>query len=158
MSCASWLTRCCARTGRSGTWPGCLAPEHRRGHGALYDAVNHGRVDISRLHRTRGGCDDHHRGEPDRDIGRVAVQGPRPPYPRTVKALDKPGDQIGRLFSEPTELLVLRHCHQVTTAVVVVMDTYAHDLRNPRSYMMIDGADTSRILKSLGLLPASPSR
>ena len=23
-----------------------LAPEHRRGHGALYDAVNHGRIDI----------------------------------------------------------------------------------------------------------------
>src|SRR5512142_2097299 len=29
-----------------------LAPEHRRGHGALYDAVNHGRVDISRLRRS----------------------------------------------------------------------------------------------------------
>ena len=26
-----------------------LAPEHRRGHGALYDAVNHGRIDIERL-------------------------------------------------------------------------------------------------------------
>src|SRR5215471_14988939 len=26
-----------------------LVPEHRRGHGALYDAVNHGRVDIARL-------------------------------------------------------------------------------------------------------------
>src|SRR5437667_176909 len=26
-----------------------LAPEHRRGHGALYDAVSHGRVDIGRL-------------------------------------------------------------------------------------------------------------
>ena len=26
-----------------------LAPEHRRGHGALYDALNHGRVDIARL-------------------------------------------------------------------------------------------------------------
>src|ERR1035437_7533181 len=25
-----------------------LAPEHRRGHGALYDAVNHGRIDVSR--------------------------------------------------------------------------------------------------------------
>ena len=25
------------------------APEHRRGHGALYDAVNHGRMDIGRL-------------------------------------------------------------------------------------------------------------
>src|SRR3982751_3015159 len=27
----------------------CLAPEHRRGHGALYDAVNCGRVDADRL-------------------------------------------------------------------------------------------------------------
>lgn len=26
-----------------------LAPEHRRGHGALYDGINHGRVDIARL-------------------------------------------------------------------------------------------------------------
>src|SRR5260370_8954134 len=26
-----------------------LAPEHARGHGALYDAVNHGRIDIARL-------------------------------------------------------------------------------------------------------------
>ncbi len=29
----------------------CLAPEHRRGHGALYDAVNVGRVDAERLGR-----------------------------------------------------------------------------------------------------------
>jgi DDE superfamily endonuclease len=27
----------------------CLAPEHRRGHGALYDAVNHGQLDTDRL-------------------------------------------------------------------------------------------------------------
>src|SRR3954470_14773893 len=27
----------------------CLAPEHRRGHGALYDALNHGSVDADRL-------------------------------------------------------------------------------------------------------------
>ena len=32
-----------------------LAPEHRRGHGALYDAVNHGRVDIARLRRALAG-------------------------------------------------------------------------------------------------------
>ena len=32
-----------------------LAPEHRRGHGALYDAVNHGRVDIARLRRCLAG-------------------------------------------------------------------------------------------------------
>jgi hypothetical protein len=28
-----------------------LAPEHRRGHGALYDAVNAGRIEIARLRR-----------------------------------------------------------------------------------------------------------
>src|SRR3954449_5458049 len=29
----------------------CLTAEHRRGHGALYDAVNVGRVDVERLGR-----------------------------------------------------------------------------------------------------------
>ncbi len=29
-----------------------LAPEHRRGHGALYGGVNHGRLDVTRLRRT----------------------------------------------------------------------------------------------------------
>src|ERR1700758_3370773 len=32
-----------------------LAAEHRRGHGALYDAVNHGRVEIGRLRRSLAG-------------------------------------------------------------------------------------------------------
>src|SRR5262247_3412705 len=32
-----------------------LAAEHRRGHGALYDAVNHGRMDIGRLRRSLAG-------------------------------------------------------------------------------------------------------
>src|SRR4249919_2210607 len=32
-----------------------LAPGHRRGHGALYDAVNHGGVDIGRLRRSLAG-------------------------------------------------------------------------------------------------------
>src|SRR5215475_8827738 len=32
-----------------------LAPEHRRGHGALYDAVNHGRISIGRLRRCLAG-------------------------------------------------------------------------------------------------------
>jgi hypothetical protein len=32
-----------------------LAPEHRRGHGALYDAVNHGRIAIGRLRRSLAG-------------------------------------------------------------------------------------------------------
>jgi DDE superfamily endonuclease len=32
-----------------------LAPEHRRGHGALYDGINHGRMDIERLRRSLAG-------------------------------------------------------------------------------------------------------
>jgi hypothetical protein len=32
-----------------------LAPKHRRGHGALYDAVNHGQIDIGRLRRSLAG-------------------------------------------------------------------------------------------------------
>src|SRR6476659_7783511 len=32
-----------------------LAPEHRRGHGALYDAVNHGRISVTRLRRSLAG-------------------------------------------------------------------------------------------------------
>jgi hypothetical protein len=32
-----------------------LVPEHRRGHGALYDAVNHGRAGIGRLRRVLAG-------------------------------------------------------------------------------------------------------
>ena len=32
-----------------------LAPEHRRGHGALYDAVNQGQIDIGRLRRSLAG-------------------------------------------------------------------------------------------------------
>jgi hypothetical protein len=32
-----------------------LAAEHRRGHGALYGAVNHGRIDVARLRRSLAG-------------------------------------------------------------------------------------------------------
>jgi DDE superfamily endonuclease len=32
-----------------------LAPEHRRGHGAVYDAVNHGRIGVTRLRRVLAG-------------------------------------------------------------------------------------------------------
>ncbi|NIL43488.1 hypothetical protein HCB17_21890 [Salinispora arenicola] len=79
-------------------------------------------------------------------------KGPGFPRPMTVKALGKNGDQIVRLFSEPAELLVLQHCHEITSAVVNMMETYAHDLRNPRKYMILDGSDTARILRSHGAL------
>lgn len=84
-------------------------------------------------------------------------KGPGYPRPMDVKALGKNGDQIDRLFTEPAELLVLQHCHQIKPSVVGMMDSYAHDARRPRSYLIIDGADTGRILRSLGLLPVTPA-
>lgn len=81
--------------------------------------------------------------------------GPGHPHPMTVKALGKNGDQINRVFTEPAELFVLQHCHQITTDLIGMMDTYAHDARNLRSYMILDGADTGRILRSMALLPPS---
>src|SRR5271165_3172131 len=56
MSCSSLAMRCCARTVRCRTWPGCRWwPGRRRGHGAVYDALNAGRVDIGRLRRALAG-------------------------------------------------------------------------------------------------------
>ncbi|MGX8904377.1 transposase [Streptomyces netropsis] len=50
------MTHCCARTGRCGTLVDlALAPEHRRGHGALYDALNQGRIDVARLRHALAG-------------------------------------------------------------------------------------------------------
>jgi hypothetical protein len=45
--CADGPVRCLAALS--------LAPGHRRGHGALYDAVSHGRMDITRLRRSLAG-------------------------------------------------------------------------------------------------------
>ena len=56
--------RCAVRAGGCGAvcgWAGedtgglSLAPEHRRGYGALYDAVDRGRVEIARLRRALAG-------------------------------------------------------------------------------------------------------
>ena len=84
-------------------------------------------------------------------------KGPGFPRAMTVAALGKNGDQIDRLFTEPAELLVLQHCHEITPAVVGMMDAYANNVRRLRSFMILDGADTGRILKSRGLLPAVPT-
>jgi hypothetical protein len=72
----------------------------------------------------------------------------------TVRALGKNGDQMVRLFRESAELLVLQHCREITPNLIDMMDKFAHDPRKPYFYMIFDGADTARVLKSQGLLPA----
>jgi hypothetical protein len=76
------------------------------------------------------------------------------PRPMTIAALGKRGDQIDRLYTEPADLLVLQHCHEIKTAVISMMETYAFDSRRPRRFMILDGTDTARILKWHGTLSA----
>lgn len=77
-------------------------------------------------------------------------KGPAKFHPMTPADLGKNGDQIGRLFTEPADLLVLQHCHEVTVAVRKQMRAYAQQMGNPRRFCIIDGYDTLRILKAYG--------
>jgi hypothetical protein len=77
-------------------------------------------------------------------------KGPGARGPMTVRSLGSRGDQIVRLFSEPADVLVLQHYREITTAVISMMEAHAHDSRNPRRFMILDGDDTARILRTQG--------
>jgi len=47
-----------------------------------------------------------------------AFKGPAQFKPLTMAGLGKKGDQIDRLFTEPADLLVLQHCHEITPPVL----------------------------------------
>jgi len=64
--------------------------------------------------------------------------------------LGKNGDQIDRLFSEPADLLVLQHCHKISTAVRSTMRAFASRVHDLRYFSIIDGYDTLRLLKAYG--------
>lgn len=73
-------------------------------------------------------------------------KGPAKFRPMTLAELGKNGDQINRLYEEPAELLVLQHCHEITPPVRRLMRAFAQQMGNPRSYCIIDGYDTLRLL------------
>jgi hypothetical protein len=79
-----------------------------------------------------------------------AFKGPAKFKPMTMAELGKNGDQIPRLFEEPADLLVLQHCHEITTAVLKTMRAFANDMGNPRMYCVINGYDTIRVLEAYG--------
>lgn len=79
------------------------------------------------------------------------LKGPSRFHPMTSADLGKNGDQIGRLFDEPADLLILQHCHEVTNAVRKQMRAYAQQMSNPRRFCIIDGYETLRILAANGL-------
>jgi hypothetical protein len=77
-----------------------------------------------------------------------AFKGPAKFRPLTAGDLGKNGDQIDRLFSEPADLLILQHCHEITPAVRSTMRAYAQQMGNPRLFCLINGYDTLRILRA----------
>jgi hypothetical protein len=77
-------------------------------------------------------------------------KGPGTKGPMAVRSLGSRGDQIVRLFSEPADVLVIQHYREITTPVISMMEAHAHDSRNPRRFMILDGADTARILRAQG--------
>ena len=78
------------------------------------------------------------------------LKGPASFSPMTMKHLGKSGDQIDRLFTEPADLLVLQHCHRVTSAVRSTMRAYAQRIHDLRHFTILDGYDTIRLLRAYG--------
>jgi hypothetical protein len=64
------------------------------------------------------------------------------------------GDQLVRAFDEPVELVIVQHCNKIANSVVRIAESLAMDIRRPRLYCILDGADTARILKAYGKLEA----
>jgi hypothetical protein len=79
-----------------------------------------------------------------------AFKGPAKFRPMTMAELGKNGDQINRLYEEPADLLILQHCHDITPPVRRMMRAFAQQMGNPRTYCVIDGFDTLRILQAYG--------
>lgn len=80
----------------------------------------------------------------------LAFKGPAKFHPMAASDLGKNGDQIDRLFSEPADLLILQHCHDITPPVRGMMRAYAQQMGRPRLFCLINGYDTLRILRAYG--------
>jgi hypothetical protein len=84
-------------------------------------------------------------------------KGPSKASPMTIKHLGKNGDQILRLFTEPAEVLVIQHCHEVTPPVRELLRVVANQIGRPRQYCIIDGYDTLRVLRAYSECGFKPS-
>lgn len=79
------------------------------------------------------------------------LKGPAKFSPMTVKHLGKNGDQIVRLAHEPADVLIVQHCHDITSAVIKTLKVFATQPSNPRFYCLVDGRESLRLLNAYGL-------
>lgn len=83
------------------------------------------------------------------------LKGPAKFAPMTIGMLGKNGDQLERLAHSAAQVLVVQHCHVIRPEVVSLLRSLASDYRDVRRYMVIDGFDTFRLLRTHGYLPAA---
>ncbi|MBC8551804.1 MAG: hypothetical protein H8D23_19320 [Candidatus Brocadiales bacterium] len=91
----------------------------------------------------------HLNGKPT--TGAFLLKGPAKFEPMKLNHLGKNNDQIVRLSHEPTNVLFVQHCHDITTAVRETLRAFAVQPGNPRRYCLIDGRDSLRLLYAYNL-------
>ncbi|NET46761.1 hypothetical protein [Okeania sp. SIO2B3] len=79
------------------------------------------------------------------------LKGPAKFNPMTFKHLGKNGDQIVRLAKEPADVLIVQHCHDITSSVIETLKVFATQPSNPRYYCFLDGRESLRLLEAYDL-------
>lgn len=80
-------------------------------------------------------------------------KGPGTPGEMHPASMGKRGDQLLRAFEEPVDLVVVQHHDKIATSVIRMAEALASDIKRPRRFCILDGADTYRLLKAYGRLP-----
>lgn len=79
------------------------------------------------------------------------LKGPAKFHEMTMTDCGKNGDQIVRLFNTQADLLVLQHCHKITSAVRThVRNAAIARMSTSCRYMFLDGYSTLNILRHVG--------
>lgn len=79
------------------------------------------------------------------------LKGPAKFSPMTISHLGQNGDQIVRLAHEPADVLVVQHCHDITSPVIEMLKVFATQPSNPRRYCLVDGRESLRLLEAFNL-------
>ena len=86
----------------------------------------------------------------------IAFKGPAAFHPMQIADLGKNGDQIQRLAHSPADLLVVQHCHSISSSVEHMLRLIATTPGHLRRYTLIDGYTTVAILRHFEYLPITP--
>jgi hypothetical protein len=79
------------------------------------------------------------------------LKGPAHFAPMNLNHLGKNNDQIVRLASEPAQVLIVQHSHDILPPVRETLRAFAVQPSRPRRYCLIDGRDSLRLLLAYDL-------